>query len=274
MLLLAGSSFRREDRMMKFAAARGNVRIAYDVLGSGSPVMMLHDFGQSSGFWYEAGCVKACVARGRQVVLVDLRGHGDSTEPVDATAYAPSHCAWDLIAVLDQAGIRRADIVGYGVGGRIALCLAALAPDRVHAVAAGGAHPFAERVRLSSDALAPGPESWVRLLEAKNATVCHNSAALSEAVVSDWPDIAEAVVRSRVPILFFVSKDDSRYPLVLSFAERSGAAILTLTEHDHGTTALGAGHKILPRVLDFFEAPQGDGAPERLPPCLWSGSWA
>ena len=91
---------------MKFAAARGNVQIAYDVLGAGAPVVMLHDFGESSGFWYEFGYVKTCLAQGRQVVLVDLRGHGDSSEPVDAMAYGPIHCSWDVIAVLDHAGIR------------------------------------------------------------------------------------------------------------------------------------------------------------------------
>jgi hypothetical protein len=36
--------------MLKFAAARGNVRIAYDVLGTGAPVALLHDFGETSGF--------------------------------------------------------------------------------------------------------------------------------------------------------------------------------------------------------------------------------
>jgi pimeloyl-ACP methyl ester carboxylesterase len=259
--------------MMKFAAARGNVRIAYDVLGTGAPpVILLHDFGQSSGVWYETGYVKACVARGRQVVLVDLRGHGDSSEPVDATAYGPIQCAWDVIAVLDQAGIRRADMLGHGVGGRIALCLAALAPDRVHAVAAGGAHPFAERARLSSKALAKGRESWLRLLEAKNATICQNPAALAEAVGSDWPDIADAVARSRVPILFFVGKDDPRYPLVLSFAEQSGAKVIVVPEHDDAAAA-APGAELLPRILTYFEAPHESTAAERLPACLWSGSW-
>jgi hypothetical protein len=57
--------------MMKFAAARGNVRIGFDVIGRGMPVTLLHDFGENSGFWYESGWVKGCLARGRQVILVD-----------------------------------------------------------------------------------------------------------------------------------------------------------------------------------------------------------
>lgn len=260
--------------MMKFTAMRGNVRIAYDVLGTGAPVMLLQDFGQSSDVWYESGCVKACLARGRQVVLVELRGHGDSSEPVDATAYGPIHCSWDMIAVLDHAGIRRADLLGYGVGGRIALCMAAFAPDRVHALAAGGAHPFAERARLSGDAVPDGLEPWVRMIKKKAAKACQpapgNPVALADAVMSDWPDIADAVARSRLPILLFVEKDNPRYPLVLSFAEQAGAKLIVLPKqkvtHD-------ADLDLLTRVLDFFGAPARDDMAQRLPACLWSGSW-
>jgi pimeloyl-ACP methyl ester carboxylesterase len=259
--------------MLKFAVARGNVRIAYDVLGTGAPVALLHDFGETSGSWYETGCVKACLARDRQVVLVDLRGHGDSGEPVGATAYAPIHCGWDVIAVLDHAGIGRADILGYGVGGRIALCLAAFAPDRVHAVAAGAAHPFAERTQRWSEE-ATGLEPWVSLIKKKGAKVSHptpsDPAILAGAMVSDWPDIADAVKRSGAPILLFVGKDDPRYPLVLSFAEQSSAQVIVSPKHD-GTAAGTA--EFLPRILDFFEAPQESAGANGVPPCLWSGSW-
>ena len=100
-------------------------------------------------------------------------------------------------------------------------------------------------------------------------------AALKASMASDWPDIANAVVRSGVPILLFVGKEDPRYSLVLSFAEQSGAKVIVLPKHDYATTAAAAGSsELLPRILDFFEAPEGSAPAERLPPCLWSGSWA
>jgi pimeloyl-ACP methyl ester carboxylesterase len=263
---------------MKFTAARGNVQIAYDVLGAGAPVVMLHDFGQSSGFWYEFGYVKTCLARGRKVILVDLRGHGDSSDPVDALAYGPIHCCWDVITVLDHAGIGRADVLGDGVGGRIALCMAAFAPRRVHAVAAGRAHPFAERHHGAGQSLV---ETWVKLVQAKadaavvkrHRLTSNGPAALKASMASDWPDIANAVVRSRVPIQLFVGKEDPRYSLVLSFAEQSGAKVIVLPNHDYATTAAAEAAELLPRILAFFESPEGSTSAERLPPCLWSGSW-
>lgn len=258
---------------MKFTAARGNVRIGFDVIGRGAPVMLLHDFGENSGFWYESGYVKACLARGRQVILLDLRGHGDSSTPADALACEPIHCCWDMVAVLDQAGIRKTDVLGVGVGGRIALCMAAFASDRVHAVAAGGAHPFAERAKRSRGA---SVTTWMSRVNAKIANghpALNASAALGAAVESDWPDISDAVARSGVPILFFVGKDNPRYPLVLSFAEQSGAKVIIVPEQDDAAAAAAQHAELLPRILTHFEAPNESTAAERPPACLWSGSW-
>jgi pimeloyl-ACP methyl ester carboxylesterase len=227
---------------MMFATARGGVRIGYDILGSGRPIVMLHDFGESSRFWCDCGYVKSCLTEGRQAVLVDLRGHGDSSEPSDASGCDPINCSWDVIAVLDHAGIARADILGYGFGGRVALCTAAWASDRVHAVAAGGAHPFAQRTEVGlGDAL-------------------------------DWPDISEAVTRSGVPVLLFVGEKDPHCPLCLSYGERSGATVIILKQRDYASTAT-APSEFLPQVLRFFEAPTNYSWSEHLPPSRWSGSW-
>jgi pimeloyl-ACP methyl ester carboxylesterase len=252
---------------MKFAAARGNVRIGFDVIGRGTPVMLLHDFGENSGSWYESGCVKACLARGRQVILVDLRGHGEDSTPVDALACEPIHCCWDVVAVLDQAGIGRTDVLGVGVGGRIALCMAAFATERVHAVAAGGAHPYAERV---NDASKVSAVSWTDRIHGKLAgghPAFTHSAALGPNVVCDWPDISHFVTRSGVPILLFVGTDEPRYALVTSFAEQSSAKLIVVSNSKPTLET-----EILTRVLDFFDDPAAAGA-ERLPPLLWSGSW-
>ena len=259
--------------MMKFAAARGNVRIAYDVLGTGAPVMLLHDRGASSGFWYDSGGVKACLARGRQVVLVDLRGHGESGAPVDATAYDPIQCSWDMVAVLDDAAIRRADVIGHGVGGRIALCMAAFAPGRVHAVAAGSAHPFAEPLHASGAARAA---TWMRLLKAKvpdGRATLSDPAPLAVAMESDWPDMSEAVARSRVPVLLFAGKDEPRYSLIASFAEQSEARLIVVPQHATDAAPAVRTAQLLPRILDFLDAPGKEAVWDSPAPGLWSGSW-
>jgi pimeloyl-ACP methyl ester carboxylesterase len=248
---------------MRFAAPTGLVRIAYDMVGTGAPIVMLHGFGETRQFWREFGWLDACLTHGRQVVLVDLRGHGESSKPHDPTAYGAVNLIRDVVAMLDDARIERADFLGWGVGGRVALDMAAFAPQRVRAVAAGGTHPFAERMQLWRDALAKGLETWVDLVEAKavglSATtrrrlLANDPAALTAAVAYDRPDIADALARSGVPVLLFLGEDDPRYPLALSFAEQTGAILIGLVER--GSIAPTAVHtEILPQILHFFEKP-------------------
>jgi hypothetical protein len=80
-----------------------------------------------------------------------------------------------------------------------------------------------------------------------------------DGILSAGPRLcAEAVARSGVPVLLFVGRKDPRYPLVLSFAEQSGAKVIVLAEYDCATTAPAAGSaEILSRILAFFEAPRG-----------------
>jgi hypothetical protein len=91
----------------------------------------------------------------------------------------------------------------------------------------------------------------------------------------DQPDIADALARSRVPVLLFAGRKDPRYPLILSFAEQSGAQVMMLAEHDHESAAAAAAQgQLLGRLLQFLAAPESGANAEAVPPCLWSGSWA
>jgi len=267
---------------MRFVPVHG-VQIAYDVLGTGKPVVMLHDFGQSSDFWLECGVATDCLAQGRQVVLIDLRGHGNSSSPADPNAYSAIECSQDVNAVLDHAGISRADFLGYGWGGRIALTLTAFAPDRVQALAVGGCHPFAERVQLS-EVLADGPErrfSWPKARAERLDTGVTKSVipiptrAAVAAAPCDQPDVADALARSCVPLLLFLGREDPRCSLALTFAEQSRAKIIVVPDHDHESTAVAVGDAhLLSRIVQFLHAPHAGIDPDPLPPCLWSGAWA
>ncbi|GAA0469518.1 arylesterase [Paractinoplanes deccanensis] len=64
-------------------------------------------------------------------ISYDGRGTGGSSRPLDPAAYDPAELIADLIAVLDDAGVRRAVLVGNSLGGLVAFLAAALRPDRV-----------------------------------------------------------------------------------------------------------------------------------------------
>ncbi len=89
-----------------------DAEIAYEVLGNGAPILMLHPFPVNHEFWKPAS--QALISRYR-VVLPDLRGHGDSGIG-DGAATMEKH-ALDLARVLDAEGIGRTLCVGVSIGG-------------------------------------------------------------------------------------------------------------------------------------------------------------
>lgn len=94
----------------------GDAEIFYEVLGSGPPVVLLHPFPAHHEFWLPA--VGALTSR-YQVVLPDLRGHGDS-DVGEGPATMAKHAA-DLARVLDQEQIRCAVLAGVSIGGYVLL---------------------------------------------------------------------------------------------------------------------------------------------------------
>ncbi|MBX6341499.1 MAG: 2-succinyl-6-hydroxy-2,4-cyclohexadiene-1-carboxylate synthase, partial [Thermomicrobiaceae bacterium] len=93
-------------------------------------------------------------------VAVDLLGHGASDAPRDPARYRMERCVADLLALLDALDLPRAAVLGYSMGGRVALHLALAAPERVGALVLESASPgipdAAERAarRVSDAALA------------------------------------------------------------------------------------------------------------------------
>src|SRR5262245_24868391 len=86
--------------------AEDGVTIAYEDLGRGEPIVLLHGVTESRGSWHEAGYVERFLRRGRRLILVDCRGHGQSGKPREPAAYSGRGRAADIVAVLDHAGIR------------------------------------------------------------------------------------------------------------------------------------------------------------------------
>ncbi len=92
----------------------GDAAIAYQILGSGPPLVLLHPFPACHEFWLPAAQV--LTAR-YQVILPDLRGHGDSASG-DGPATMQKHAA-DILHILKELDIGRAAFAGVSIGGYI-----------------------------------------------------------------------------------------------------------------------------------------------------------
>jgi 2-succinyl-6-hydroxy-2,4-cyclohexadiene-1-carboxylate synthase len=113
-----------------------DVRLNYEVIGDGTPVTLLHGFTQGGRSWHE---VISKMPDGWQWVVPDLRGHGD-TRVRPGGPHTMDACTADLEMLWDHLGIVRTHLVGYSMGGRLALHVAASRPERILSLLTIGAH--------------------------------------------------------------------------------------------------------------------------------------
>ncbi|HET7420694.1 MAG TPA: 2-succinyl-6-hydroxy-2,4-cyclohexadiene-1-carboxylate synthase [Candidatus Dormibacteraeota bacterium] len=115
---------------------RKDARLSYFVAGSGQPVTLLHGFTQSGRSWHE---IIARMPDGWKWIVPDLRGHGETQVRSDASCTMDA-CTDDLVALWEELDLGRTHLVGYSMGGRLALHVAARRPERVASLLTVGAH--------------------------------------------------------------------------------------------------------------------------------------
>jgi pimeloyl-ACP methyl ester carboxylesterase len=113
-------------------------RLAYRELGGGRPLVLLHGFVSTATVnWIRFGHAEALAARGHRVVMPDLRGHGDSAAPHDASAYPPDVLADDGLALIEQLALTDYDLGGYSLGARTTIRMLARGASPRRAIVAG-----------------------------------------------------------------------------------------------------------------------------------------
>ena len=115
------------------------VEIAYEVVGEGPPIVLVHGFAASIAMnWRVTGWFKALTATGRRVVALDCRGHGESEKPHHPEAYGGEQMPGDVIRLMDHLALERADLMGYSMGGMISSYLLVHHPARFSSVVLAG----------------------------------------------------------------------------------------------------------------------------------------
>ncbi|MCL6289732.1 alpha/beta fold hydrolase [Streptomyces sp. ATCC51928] len=113
------------------------IDIAYQVQGGGTVPLVLLAGQANNHRWWDG--VREDFHADRSTITLDYRGTGQSDKP--DTPYSTELFAQDVVAVLDDLGIDRADVYGTSMGGRVAQQLAARHPDRVRALVLGCTSP-------------------------------------------------------------------------------------------------------------------------------------
>jgi pimeloyl-ACP methyl ester carboxylesterase len=209
----AGDPARRPGATSGYVPVSG-LDMYYEIHGEGSPLVLLHG---------AMGTIDSCFAKllpalaaTRQVVAVELQGHGHTADVDRPLSY--QQMAADTAALLEALGIETVDLVGYSLGGAVAMQLAMQHPGTARRVVfAGGtsyrrdglypemlAEPEAAADDLTGSVwheayvrVAPDPDRWP-VLVAKNSEL--------DRTFAGWPD--EDIQAMTTPMLLIIGDSD------------------------------------------------------------------
>lgn len=237
-----------------------DVRIYYEVAGTGPVLLLLHGVGSRGRQWQKLGYVER-FAPHFTVVTVDQRGHGDSDRPDEVEAYAPARRMSDALAVLDAINATEAHVFGYSMGGRNAIRLAMEYPERVKSLVLGACNPY--ETSMNGPLTAPlrrwtwsrirrgfFRKVWGRLSPNRvSRFVGPRIRASAEAV-----DLDAAIEQLRMPTLVFIGAFDQTFDVGLTreFAEQlADARFEVVPDAEH--SLIHHPQQVLPLVEPFLQ---------------------
>jgi pimeloyl-ACP methyl ester carboxylesterase len=147
--------------------SEGIAVIAYDRIGSGEPLVLIHGLGSNRRIWLP---VVGRLAVERDVIAVDMPGFGESPPLPEPAEPRPQALARAIAGLLDDLGVETAHVAGNSLGGWVAVELARMGRARsVTLLSPAGlwrdeAPSYARLVLLATRALARGLDRWLPVL--------------------------------------------------------------------------------------------------------------
>lgn len=239
-------------------------KIHYEVEGSGPPLVLIHGLAWDLSRWNEYGYLPQLAADHR-VVMYELRAHGQSESPIGAESYAPGRHAGDVIAVLDDLGMRKAHFFGYSLAALIGLAVLRHAPERMSSLTLGGIpqldSPIVDAMIQSRQS---GPDSALAEMEkfrGYQESKTDRDRYLSQAfevqttlltTLRDRTELFEHLESTSLPVMAYAGTEDPFHDHVADTAALiPGARFVPLDCLTH-PLAVRRADKVLPHVTNFL----------------------
>jgi pimeloyl-ACP methyl ester carboxylesterase len=114
----------------------GDVRLYYEEVGQGLPLVFVHEFAGDGQSWAPQ---LGFFARRYRAIAFNARGYPPSDVPDDVSAYSQAQAAADIKGVLDGLGVAKAHVCGLSMGGYAALHFGLSYPERALSITVAGA---------------------------------------------------------------------------------------------------------------------------------------
>ncbi|RLA25509.1 MAG: hypothetical protein DRR11_20730 [Gammaproteobacteria bacterium] len=224
------------------------VRIHYNVYGDGPDVILIHGLTSTAADNWDT--TVPVLSASYRLLTLDVRGHGRSGGPHETGAYG-KNMVEDIVRLMDHLSIDQAHIVGYSMGGTLALNLAVDYPHRVRSlVVAGQGWASAEELEGTAAAaqalreagtatvLIPDPESIRSSVRDRfMKTLASNDALALAALMDDYPQLAVAaddIRETTMPMLLLSGAEDPVIPRIDKLKSmRSDAELILIPDETH-----------------------------------------
>lgn len=197
--------------------SRDGLDLAYREMGTGRPLILIHGyFSTAMVNWMRYGHAAKIAARGFRVVMPDLRGHGESAKPHDASFYPRDVLADDGLALVEHLELSDYDLAGYSLGARTTVRMLARGATARRAIVAGmglegilhtgGRGGHFRNILTNLGKHKPGSAEW--LAEAFMKTVGGDPIALLNVLNTFQDTPREALERIEIPTLVLTGAED------------------------------------------------------------------
>lgn len=102
-----------------------NIKYHFQIKGEGKPIICLHGFSENLSTW------ELLELEDYQLILIDLIGHGESGKPLSSKCYSLEIIIKHLNKLIYQLGLKKYSMLGYSMGGRIALAYTLAYPNEI-----------------------------------------------------------------------------------------------------------------------------------------------
>ena len=200
---------------MAFFRSNG-IDIYYEVIGSGEPLLLLHGLFSSSLWFHENGYVDRLSSE-YKLILIDLRGHGNSGKPHDSSYYHINDFTDDIANILAYEEVSTFHIIGFSLGGRIGYNLAYRERDRIRSLTILSSDPYSANFSSLKEYVESIPDSIINSTPRIEFSI--KMIALFQAIDKDailaiipnanWPDISTKLSSFSFPVLIIYGGEES-----------------------------------------------------------------
>src|SRR5689334_23860245 len=225
---------------------RNGVKIHYEVHGKGPTILLSHGYSSTSRMW---DAQVAALKDRYQVIVWDMRGHGESDYPKDPALYSEGLTIGDMRALLDVVGADKAIVAGLSLGGYMSLAFHASHSHRVRALMLFDTGPgfkkdearakWNETARQRADTLEAKGLAALNSSDEVKLTRHRDASGLARAargmLAQDNDRVIQSLAKVDVPTLVLVGANDTNFLAATDYmaAKIKGASKVVIPDAGH-----------------------------------------